>query len=444
MRFKKEKGFKKIQIVDSNYDNSEQIYESDGSNKLNIFIIIFIIFIIIIFIILGGIYYFSGNNRRIKYKKISDNLFGNQKRNNNTNYQNNENKNYNNYNNFINKEKEEATFNIEEILKNVDKTVKKNQLINQENIKISIIIMNNNKDNKDNLEHLYESIQSQSFPYKEIIMVTNDIVINPGNTTEKMEKEMTIVEYKKTTGKIMQRFDIVNMAKGEYILFIEGDDSFTKNDLFQKIYDKASQDNLDILEFKSYHNSPPKDRIIYQPEIFSLMYFGQDEFNRLNQFHLCGKLIKKEFFLNTFKEVKVSSFYFERNIQKFDQSMILLILFTKAKTFEVINIESTNKSCNKCERDRSIPEIKDAIDLLIYMRFLLEYSADHVPEKRMAANVLVNDFISKKINFNGKAELNLVKEVLDLYLNCDKIGEEDIRRIEEYQQSILTKLEGLK
>ena len=48
----------------------------------------------------------------------------------------------------------------------------------------------------------------------------------------------------------------------------------------------------------------------------------------------------------------------EQNIQNFDQSMILLILFRKAQTFEVLDIEGTTKRCSKCERDKNIPEIK--------------------------------------------------------------------------------------
>ena len=81
-------------------------------------------------------------------------------------------------------------------------------------------------------------------------------------------------------------------------------------------------------------------------------------------------------------------------------------------------------------------------DLLIYMKFLIQYTENHVPEKRMAANVFVNDFLSKRIDFKGKEELNLLNETLDLYLNCDKIGEQDIRRIAEAKKNVKDKLKN--
>ena len=46
--------------------------------------------------------------------------------------------------------------------------------------------------------------------------------------------------------------------------------------------------------------------------------------------------------------------------------------------------------------------------------------------------------------FESKEELNMVKETLDLYLNCNKIGEEDIYRIQNYKNDILKKLGEIK
>ena len=239
----------------------------------------------------------------------------------------------------------------------------------------------------------------------------------------------------------MQRYDLVNMAKSECILFIQSDDKLSQNVLSQ-IYEKALNDKLDILEDKTYHQSPPKNRIIYQPEIFSAMYFGLDDFKKLIQFHLNGKLIKREFFLNTFTKLKIAPFYFKENIQNFDQSMILLILLREAKTFEAIDIPSTNKSCSRCERDKIIPKISDALDLLIYMKFLIEYTEAHVPQKRMAASAFRYDFLNKKINFVNKDELTLLKETIDLYLNCDKIGEEDLRIFLNVKNNVMEKLKN--
>lgn len=298
--------------------------------------------------------------------------------------------------------------------------------------------MNNDRNIENNLSKLFESIESQSFPNKEIIIVKT----NTSNISDELNlnKKATIVEYGENTGRLKQRYDIVNMAKGEYILFIEGDDEFSSNEILNQIYEKANNNQLDILEYKSYHQTYQKNKIFYQPELFSMMYFGSDNFNRQSQFHLCGKLINREFFLNTFKKEKISPFYFNKNIQNYDQSMILLILFRYAEKFEVFINSGTNKSCKKCEKNKYALNINEAMDLLIYMKFLVEHTGNNVPEKRMAANIFVNDFLNKRINFENEEDLNTVIETIDLYLNCDKIGEEDIYRIMKYKDNIVNKV----
>ena len=440
MRNKEEQGFRKIKIVDQNFESSEQLNEIEIQSKFQLFAIFFIVFLFLVLIILLAIYLSSGNKKKKVYPRNS-----NSERNRNIKVKEVINNNINNYYKKDEddiKDKNTEKYEIDQILKYVDKKVQKPEINPSQNIKISIIIMNNRKAVETKLDELYESIESQSFPDKEIIINKNDILLNSNNNiSEKIMNVSTIVEYKMDTGKLMQRYDLINMVKGEYILFIQSDDTFSENVLSQ-IYEKASNDKLDILEYKTYHQAPPKNRIIYQPEIFSAMYFGYDNFYKLIQFHLCGKLIKREFFLNTFTKLRIAPFYFKQNIQKYDESMILLILFREAKTFESIDIPSTKKQCSRCEKDLSAPDIKVAVDLLIYMKFLMEYTEDHVPQKRMAANVFIYDFLNKRINFINKDDLILFKETLDLYLNCDKLGEEVIRRLIDAKKNVMDRLKA--
>jgi glycosyltransferase involved in cell wall biosynthesis len=435
-----EKGFRQIKIVDSNYDYSDQ-YETQSISKTKLILIISIAIILILLLIVI-LLLIDGKKKKSFYIRRTSKFNKTKK------YINYNQSNYNNREYYNEDKKEEIaneTYNIDELIKNVEKRVMKQESNIKDNIKISIIVMNNNKEIKNDWDKLYESIISQEFPDKEIIIVGNNVEINStSNNIEKIKKESTIVEYEIKTGKIMQRYDIVKMAKGEYILFLEGDDSFSSNEILKQIYEKAKNDKIDILEYKTYHQMPPKDRILYQPEIFSSMYFGEDDYNRLIQFHLCGKLIKRDFFLDTFKEVNDAPFYFKKNIQNFDQSMILLVLLRKAKTFEVLDIQGTTNSCNKCEKNKNVAEIKDALDLLIYTRFLIENTGDNVPEKRMAVNIFINDFLNKRINFEDKDDLNMLKETVDLYLKCDKIGEQDFKTIENYKYDILDKLKNVR
>ena len=73
---------------------------------------------------------------------------------------------------------------------------------------------------------------------------------------------------------------------------------------------------------------------------------------------------------------------------------------------------------------------------------MIEYTEDHVPQKRMAASAFRYDFLNKKINFVNKDELTLLKETIDLYLNCDKIGEEDLRIFLHVKNNVMEKLKN--
>ena len=456
MSSRRERGFKKIKIADSSMDitDPDQLIENESFCFSKKCFIISIITAIILILTLISLLIINGKKRN-KLKYFTNRRIYN---NNNTNINNytEYNKNIietNQYNisiskniNFEEKISTKKTYNINEIIKDINKTIESKKSNNaNENIKISIIIMNNDIEIKNNFEKLFLSIESQSFPNKEIFIIKsyseNDSYWDNLNN---YKNKATIVKYGKNTGRLKQRYDIINMTKGEYILFIEGNDEFSSNEILNQIYEKASKDKLDILEYKPYHNNLEKNKIYYQPELFSSMYFGRDNFNKLVQFHLCGKLIQREFFLNIFKKENISPFYFNQDLHNFDQSMLLLLLFRYAENYEIFEKDGTNNNCNKCEKVRHITNLKEGLDLLVYMRFLVEHTGNNVPEKRMAADIFTNDFLNKRINFISKEDLNMVSETLDLYLNCDKIGEQEKERIHNYKNDISKKLEDLK
>ena len=457
MSSRRERGFKKIKIADSSMDitDPDQLIENESFCFSKKCFIISIITAIILILTLISLLIINGKKRN-KLKYFTNRRIYN---NNNTNINNytEYNKNIietNQYNISIsksinfNEEKisTKKTYNINEIIKDINKTIESKKSNNaNENIKISIIIMNNDIEIENNFEKLFLSIESQSFPNKEIFIIKsyseNDSYWDNLNN---YKNKATIVKYGKNTGRLKQRYDIINMAKGEYILFIEGNDEFSSNEILNQIYEKASKDKLDILEYKPYHNNLEKNKIYYQPELFSSMYFGRDNFNKLVQFHLCGKLIQREFFLNIFKKENISPFYFNQDLHNFDQSMLLLLLFRYAENYEIFEKDGTNNNCNKCEKFRHITNLKEGLNLLVYMRFLVEHTGNNVPEKRMAADIFTNDFLNKRINFISKEDLNMVSETLDLYLSCDKIGEQEKERIHNYKNDISKKLEDLK
>jgi glycosyltransferase involved in cell wall biosynthesis len=234
-------------------------------------------------------------------------------------------------------------------------------------------------------------------------------------------------------GNLKKRNDAINESKGEYIIFIDSDDYFTPNEnSFQEIYDKIVIDKIDILEFKSFHFIPNDNSIIYQPRLFDLMYFSTDNFCSMKQFHLSGKLIKKSLLIEAFKNI--DNYYFEKDMNYFEQHLILLILLKKANSFIFFNILQTAKLCNNNDINFYSFNQQNKRDFLLYLKFLIQKTDNNVPEKRLASSLFINYVVRRGIKFTEKEEIELLKENIKLLLNCIKINDNDHAIMEFYEK----------
>ena len=284
------------------------------------------------------------------------------------------------------------------------------------------------------------SIKTQTLKDIELNIMTdinetkyNDLIIKNSENND-ANITITIFNYKKYVGKLKKRLDGIYNSIGKYILFIDVDDYFTSVDVLEKIYDKALKDDIDILEFTSLHDlNCPESKPVYPPELFDLMYFEKDIFLNMRQFHLVGKIISNKLLLYTLYTINLT--YLEEDINRFDENMILLMIFQRATSFELLKIGGTNKIYTKNDFISSIKEEGVLKDLLLFMKFIIQYTDDNVPEKRMAVNILIK-YLIERTNSIPTNNINLFNEVVNLYLNCDKIGEGDIKRIKEYQTMV--------
>ena len=125
--------------------------------------------------------------------------------------------------------------------------------------------------------------------------------------------------------------------------------------------------------------------------------------------------------------------YIEENINLFDECMILLMIFQRASSFELLKIKATYKTKrNNNSNNFLFYEEGSLKDFLFYCKFLIQYTDDNVPEKRMSAKIFIMYLIDKNYIIPPKY-LKLLNDVINLYLDCDKIGENEINRIKEYQ-----------
>ena len=451
MRVRREKGFRKIEILDP---NSKTIKYSffDYCNMNNIFYFIIFVFFICLLIIIF-IYLNSKRNEQafinedLQFEENINNYIKNKtkltKTINNINNNNNNNKNNNNNINNINNEKKrdikleydidnKIDYNHKSTTINYDiysKKFKKNK-----NPKISIIIIPNGLNDK--IERLFNSIQLQIFIDLEIIIV-DDKMNNYNNSfiiydkIKGNDKRINIIQYEKPVGKFKKRIDGINNSNGNYLLFIDGDDYFTSSNILKKIYEVAIEDKVDILEFNTFHYLLCKESYLYhQPQLFDIMYFEGDSY-QLKQFHLSGKLIKKELFVYIIKNL--DDFYLNQQIFFYDESMLLLMLFKSAETFELLRLKGTGKICTNCDITMNYGNEQINKDLLTYLNLMIRYSGDNVPEKRLAVSLFIRSIVNRNIRFTILSNQQLLNETINLYLNCDKISEYDKKIIKKYQ-----------
>ena len=131
--------------------------------------------------------------------------------------------------------------------------------------KISVIIPLYNK-NKFSIFIPLRSIQNQSLKDVEIIFVddgSSKEVLDQIMEEMKNDNRIILLIHKENKGTLMTRVDGVRYASGEYILNLDQDDLFTDNLFFEKIFIKAKELNVDILQFSTmaYNDKSKIDRM---------------------------------------------------------------------------------------------------------------------------------------------------------------------------------------
>lgn len=305
------------------------------------------------------------------------------------------------------------------------------------------IIIINSFDKKHNLTHLLRSLIEQSISSYEIIITKNYKQELSNLAFEKFKKKnvnIKFIQYGEKDTNLKIRIDSASAANGEYILFLNPNDYFS-TDFLKDSLKAAIKDKLDITQYNYFHDNIKFNEILHQPKLFDSMFFNKDEIKQ-NQFHLSGKIIKKKVFIEAMKDIDL--FYLENNNNRFfDETMIILKLFKKAESFMKIRNRGIK---SKCEQKLCIQSLinkksykkKELKDILIYIKFLIQYTDKKVLEKRMAAKFFIETLVQKNKtikNFN-KELVELLDEIIDLYSNCDLINEYDINLIKEYRKKI--------
>ena len=314
-------------------------------------------------------------------------------------------------------------------------------LTNFLNPKISIIIPVYNKEKY--ILRILRSIQNQNFENIEIIFTDDSSKDNSINLIEKYQKEdprIKLIKHETNVGTLINRNDAAKKARGEYVLFIDCDDLLL-NDILNITYNIATKENLDIVQFRAYwgnhllnvykydnygytHNST----ILYQPELSDLMYYEYPEKILQTEYNLWGKLIKRNVYLKILEAIDKK--YLEQHMTLHEDGMILFILFKIAKNYLYLNefgmfyYRNKDSALAGLRKDENID--KTVRDSFLYLQFMYEYTRENKREKDMAVyqfKFILQQF--EKIFCKIKDGFDFIYDVIELYLNCEYISDDD-------------------
>ena len=306
-----------------------------------------------------------------------------------------------------------------------------------ENPKISVIIPIYNKEKF--ILRILRSIQNQSFKDIEIIFCDDFSNDNSTKLIEKFQKEderIILMKHDINKGTLINRNDGANIAKGEYLLFIDGDDLLVNN-ILERTYLIAKSKDIDIIQYQHYigdfYNTfycsdiKRTDKIIYQPELSSLMYYENGTLHQ-SEFNVWGKLIKRDIYLETLK--KIDKYFLNQNMILHEDGLILFMLFKTAKSYLFIKDYGLLYFSNEYSTMRNLRNKnkinKSTRDSFLYLEYMFKYTNNSLYEKNMAVcqfKFLYDLF--QDIFMKTTSGFNYIHKIIDLYLNCNKITKKD-------------------
>ena len=196
------------------------------------------------------------------------------------------------------------------------------------------------------------SIQNQKMINYEIILVNDFSEDNTTNIIKNLQKEdprIKIINNNKNMGTLYSRCVGALGAKGKYIFPLDNDDMLFVNDILDTIYEIASNENFDIVGFKSVfakkYNATLKEMkdggfynhkhnlIVHQPELGLYPISRNNVFQR-NDFTIWAKCIKTEIYQKAVNAMGVKRYSI--NVSWAEDTSMIFIIFNIAQSFKFV------------------------------------------------------------------------------------------------------------
>ena len=118
-----------------------------------------------------------------------------------------------------------------------------------------------------NITMALRSIQNQSLKDIEIILVDDGSLeekVNNVLNEMKDDNRIILLKHKERKSTLLTRVDGIRYASGEYIIQIDQDDMYLNNLLFENLYNKIKELDVDLIYFNYFSSGNPK---IFEPHL---------------------------------------------------------------------------------------------------------------------------------------------------------------------------------
>ena len=304
------------------------------------------------------------------------------------------------------------------------------------NPKISVISPVYNKEKY--ILRFLRSIQNQFFDDIEIVLIddnSNDNTIKLIENYQKEDERIILIKHKKNKGTLISRNEGAILSKGEFLTFIDPDDILSK-DILKYCYKISKKYDYDLIRFNMYKGNDTiilesiikniKSKPIYQPELSLYIFYGLGQLKQIDYF-VCGKFIKKNIFILTLEVL--NDYYSNQYMVDCEDGLINFILHRTAKSYYFIKKIGyyyfiNNNSITIKNKNNYLKIIKNNF---LYFKFIYQYTLNNEIEKKMAEYIFVTIFNVLGFYFfkflkENNQDINLYKEVIELYLNCEYIS----------------------
>ena len=302
--------------------------------------------------------------------------------------------------------------------------------------KISVIIPYYNKDNFS-LYIPLRSIQNQSFKDIEIIFVddgSSEKKINQLIEEMKNDNRIILLKHKTRKGTLMSRVDGVRYASGEYIIQLDQDDLYINNLLFEELYRKAKNLNIDIVQFSTFvyenenENSShimriliPKNISIIQPELkITLLMKLNERFGRYWTM-IWDKFVRRETYLKAIEDL--GDEYLNHIFFAYEDTLMMFELSQIAFSYYYYDIDGYRHNSYQEGKSRVFQSNKIGILAMnqLYFIKLLLYKGNPLYDRYYIYKEWGFFGCGSEVKYLNKIEIDLLYEVLELIFKLERL-----------------------